>query len=85
MRVRELEYGHSDLNLSRTLHGARLGYGPHSATDAAKRRLTQKVCRSRFPGLSCTHKRPRCCRGLHLLVLEKSYNLGHFEPCEGVL
>ena len=27
----------------------------------------------------------RCCQGLHLLILETSYNLGKFEPCGGVL
>ena len=52
------ERGHFNRILSKTPHDARFGHGPHNATDAAKCRSTQNVCRSRFPGISCTHKPP---------------------------
>ena len=42
--------------------------GPHNSTDAARRRLTQNNCRSRFPGLSCTHKRPRILHRSHVVI-----------------
>ena len=68
MRVGEIECGLSDLTLYKTPHNARFGYGPHDATDAAKRRSTQKICRSRVSGLSCTHKRPRINHRSHVAI-----------------
>ena len=43
------------------------GYGPHNAS-AARRRSTQNNCRSRFPGLSCTHKRSRIIHRSHVII-----------------
>ena len=44
------------------------GYGPHNATDAARRLSTQNNCRGRFPGLSCTDKRSRIIHRSHVII-----------------